>query len=401
MQETYQPVVEQIQDHEQAPVEASLFDHYSIDNEVDFLRKIEHLPVAEQQFYVRENILGFLGEYAGRIPYKKISYVMKDGAFDFAGIKMRDMYQKILGDAERGSREWNETVGMLKVEDAMQDSNVNVATILSPPKIDNYSFAFHFAKGQFDFALKGTPIVEYILRYPEKMHAIENSKKIAKGLTFEDVDAIFTSQNDFLTTPFLSYSPNPNTEQTRLLELVGIDHDAIRTSQEYEKLISHELMPWIDRYFDNVFDLKNAKHNPEIYGIMKGDTEQLLGAIYNRARMLREVLDEDTYEQINYLVKRDTYSNDYIKQFANSMKLTVAGGSCPIVKRKEGALTSYLSIGDIYSGLLNGQRLESIMTQEYFKCPKCKYQADGPIGNTCPGCGLTKEKAAKDGIETC
>ncbi len=35
-------------------------------------------------------------------------------------------------------------------------------------------------------------------------------------------------------------------------------------------------------------------------------------------------------------------------------------------------------------------------TQEWFICPKCHYQADGPIGDTCPGCGLTKEAYAKE-----
>lgn len=39
--------------------------------------------------------------------------------------------------------------------------------------------------------------------------------------------------------------------------------------------------------------------------------------------------------------------------------------------------------------------------QEWFNCPKCHYKADGPVGNTCPGCGLTKEKYAQDGGETC
>lgn len=35
--------------------------------------------------------------------------------------------------------------------------------------------------------------------------------------------------------------------------------------------------------------------------------------------------------------------------------------------------------------------------QEWFSCPKCSYQADGPIGNgPCPGCGLKKEEFAKE-----
>jgi hypothetical protein len=35
-------------------------------------------------------------------------------------------------------------------------------------------------------------------------------------------------------------------------------------------------------------------------------------------------------------------------------------------------------------------------TQEWFRCPKCEYKADGPIGNTCPGCGITKETFAEE-----
>ncbi|MGE5042214.1 MAG: hypothetical protein ACM3IJ_04910 [Candidatus Levyibacteriota bacterium] len=39
---------------------------------------------------------------------------------------------------------------------------------------------------------------------------------------------------------------------------------------------------------------------------------------------------------------------------------------------------------------------------KWFNCPKCKYKADGPVGNTCPGCGLTKEKyAQEEGVEVC
>lgn len=40
--------------------------------------------------------------------------------------------------------------------------------------------------------------------------------------------------------------------------------------------------------------------------------------------------------------------------------------------------------------------------QEWFSCPKCSYKADGPVGNTCPGCNLTKEEfAAEEGVVVC
>jgi len=39
--------------------------------------------------------------------------------------------------------------------------------------------------------------------------------------------------------------------------------------------------------------------------------------------------------------------------------------------------------------------------QEWFKCPRCKKQADGPVGDQCPGCGLTKEDYAQESGEVC
>lgn len=40
-------------------------------------------------------------------------------------------------------------------------------------------------------------------------------------------------------------------------------------------------------------------------------------------------------------------------------------------------------------------------SEDWFKCPKCNYKADGPVGNNCPGCGLTKENYAKAGNKVC
>lgn len=43
--------------------------------------------------------------------------------------------------------------------------------------------------------------------------------------------------------------------------------------------------------------------------------------------------------------------------------------------------------------------LNSLSESEWFTCPKCNYKADGPIGNECPGCGLTKEAYAEESRE--
>ncbi|HZE87239.1 MAG TPA: hypothetical protein VE090_03455 [Methylomirabilota bacterium] len=44
---------------------------------------------------------------------------------------------------------------------------------------------------------------------------------------------------------------------------------------------------------------------------------------------------------------------------------------------------------------------ESQSPQEWFTCPKCNYHADGPVGNSCPGCGLTKEQYAEESGVSC
>lgn len=48
-----------------------------------------------------------------------------------------------------------------------------------------------------------------------------------------------------------------------------------------------------------------------------------------------------------------------------------------------------------------GENKYGIGQQEWFKCPNCEYKADGPVGNKCPGCNLTKEDYAQQGNKVC
>ena len=36
-----------------------------------------------------------------------------------------------------------------------------------------------------------------------------------------------------------------------------------------------------------------------------------------------------------------------------------------------------------------------------FECPRCPYKTTKPVGESCPGCGLTKEEYAKNGNKVC
>ena len=80
--------------------------------------------------------------------------------------------------------------------------------------------------------------------------------------------------------------------------------------------------------------------------------------------------------------------NDF-EQFINSygFEPPKVAGSCPI---KTNGLTSF-----------GYEALNKTLNQEWFRCPECDFQADGPVGNSCPGCGLTKEKYAENAEKVC
>jgi len=65
-------------------------------------------------------------------------------------------------------------------------------------------------------------------------------------------------------------------------------------------------------------------------------------------------------------------------------------GSCPGSTSSSNVLNKLNNLNSLFN------------SNEWFTCPKCNYKAHGPIGNTCPGCGITKEQyAAEAGEDTC
>ena len=58
--------------------------------------------------------------------------------------------------------------------------------------------------------------------------------------------------------------------------------------------------------------------------------------------------------------------------------------------------------GGLNNTIIFGDSLSPrLASQEFFTCPKCPYKASGPIGNKCPGCGLTKEAYSEESGITC
>lgn len=79
---------------------------------------------------------------------------------------------------------------------------------------------------------------------------------------------------------------------------------------------------------------------------------------------------------------------DQLRFVYKDVELETVAGSCPIANKS----------GNIFESSYNA--LNNAIN-EWFNCPSCNYKADGPVGNTCPNCGLTKEKYAETADVVC
>lgn len=351
---------------DKAEKQQSIFDHYSIENEMNFLRNVQHLSLAERQFYVRENILSFLGEYVGELPYKKINYLLKDGQPYFAGFPVLENYKKAAQMAGMGSREWSENEGFERAIHLLQLPNINCASLISPPKNADYGFVFHFVKEA------NSPIIsEYILRYNEKIGDLTKSKQIARSLSFKNIGQF----EDFLATPLTAFTNHRNGDLNRLLEILGISEEGIEDSSLFENTVKNDrqISFWLEDYLAKILGESPASAS---------DLELIIGAIYNRAKELKDRLVSEKgmikgSDSLLYwkFIPADLTDEDNFDPlvWASKRKLTVAGGSCPTTKKEDG-LTSL----DILEKLKKGETIEQIFSgKDSKKTLDCK----------CPFCG--------------
>lgn len=95
-----------------------------------------------------------------------------------------------------------------------------------------------------------------------------------------------------------------------------------------------------------------------------------------------------TYDSLSLDREIEFLGNQPVRQVA-----TGCGSSSGFSKNNSGARSN----GSVFSGAFSIADFGT--SQEWFTCPKCGYAADGPIGNKCPGCNLTKEDYAEESGE--
>ena len=172
---------------------------------------------------------------------------------------------------------------------------------------------------------------------------------------------------------------------------------------------------YAEALFKRTFNFKLDQEKQRLFQSVIGE---MSGLIYEFANNhLRTI--EDFYVLENYFLdlignrssKIDSNKIELVnfKQQANMELLRndygheppKAAGSCGSTSNSNNSNNSFTS-SNIFNSLSS---LNSLFSEkEWFECPnpKCKYKANGPVGNECPGCGLTKEQYAREsGAEVC
>lgn len=366
----------------------TIFDYYSVKNDVLFLKKMPGVSREEKRFYLQENVMKFLGEFVGEVPYTKISYLLKPGVLEFGGINIARVYQEAAEFAGTGSREDIDWQGFQKIQHQFVEGEDNIAYWVSPPKIADYSFTFIMAKN-------GQRVDEYMLRFDETRGKLDKSNQIQKMLTGQT----YEKTEDFIKNPTTYFSPNVGLNLQTLLAVTGLDTREIQDSFKFEERVKSVLLPWINLYAERILELaEDTDLTVADFSECEKELEVLLAAIYNKAHDLKDGLDVllpgvSLDGQLQAPGERAFYNVWAIHEAANSRSLKVAGGDCPVSKEK-GNNFGFVSGGEIIENLKAGNTVENLYKKEteswdYERgtCAICEKTTEiGPCSKMCRDC---------------
>lgn len=387
-----------LKDYKKTP--GSIFKYYSVKNEFDFLKSAAEMTPEKQEFYIQENVVRYLGEFVGKIPYTTIRYDMDAQGFTYAGMHMMDSYRKA-AEMTRRSREYAEVVGFQLIEDAFgnkagEPNPPTTAKWISPPKDWDYGFEFIFKKG------KDGKIVEYILRYPEKRGELIKSNEL---LHLERPNAQkLLRADDFLLDPlFNADQQKTNNDLDAVLKAIGIDEQKIAQSHYFEQQIEKVLGSWISEYAKRIVGLSKKAKSDVDYEWSIEQAEILLLSIYQQAQ---EIMSLYPFHNSSPVIAHafehsdNVFSQELLGLHALQLKQQKnlpqsLGGSCPAIEDVQSLdpATRFVSNHDIVTALKNGKKLEEILNGDSNekKLLKC----------TCPGCKHVVVAVIENGTITC
>ncbi|MBI1862582.1 hypothetical protein HYS00_00510 [Candidatus Microgenomates bacterium] len=338
----------------ESPVKlTSIDDYFSIENEIDFVDKVKGIiPEQDTRRYIEDDMYKFLGEFAGKVPYTTIRYKKTPSGLDFAGLNLSDSYQRAATNGDREHAEW---VGYDKIQQGLI-AGKKTAKWISPAKIADYGFLFHFQQDESDPEW----INEYILRYDEPLGTTDISQGIMDRLS---PDESYNTAEQFLYNPVIEDGfDDPKRELMFVLKATGISDADIERSFVYEAAIKQLLSGRVDEY-------TNA--------ILSGDevgATQLRNGIFAAALEIAANLDKPDPNGPGHTVHSDRFSQpkDSVNKFNNdhiffgnyaSQEVKIeGGGSCPAIRKNSG---NPFSANDIRTAIATGTSIENLAESKW------------------------------------
>lgn len=337
-------------------------------------------------FYTRRQLETHLGERFN-VLLSKTRYEIRNGEIygenttePFLTMIARGVeYRKRYGDGTDMQREQAEFDGFTAIQNKLAGPNSKAGTMMlsiSPPGGEKSSYRHNF----YDiFTLKEEDGERYIeaRRYSSVLTIEETAQRLSgAGLMLEAAEV---SPEYFLSHPIEIEQSKPGfADADDVHKFLHKEHQYI-SNEEFREII-RICTPLITSYINTLSD------DPI-------DTRmQLLtfNAIMNKADMVMVNVGSRN---------KGPYIDSFI--FGGRKEEILRLGSMPVREVVTGCGAS----GGF--SLPNGSnmspfRVSEYASREWFTCPKCNYKADGPIGNTCPGCGLTKEAYLEEsGTDAC
>ncbi len=336
---------------------------------------------------LRDDVISYLGEY--RLQLQKYSYRLTFSDKG-KGFHLRDTYRgepmstkavrAIEGKRHFGEptrREEAELLGIISLEDQLRFAQTGDTIFwASPPGAKEEGY------GDYGFIYMGN-----VLKNGQGPHLSMTAIRIEQPTiaefnqvltTLTGVATDFQNPEDFLQSPRLVHQ----SISMPLLEDVLAKNSSfiINNSPNIFSKVMHKLSPMVEGFIS----LVKRGTIP--------DKLQAFHALENYALELKIRYEQQFGENVSYLDDWRAYQLYDIMRIYGYEPPRVAGSCGPSGKtRSNGFVSRYEALMKAIFG-----------EQEWFNCPECNYQADGPVGNTCPGCGITKEDYVKEsGKEIC
>lgn len=303
-------------------------------------------------------------------------------------------------------REQSEIDGFKKIQNVLTDPDTPIGSlymVISPPsKVKDSPYGHNFVDGyqvvedeetgerRFNYTRFSSPLDDDAYskiaeRFDPKFFERKAQKEKETGQAIP-MDAWF------LENPFYIPAKEGQDIDTVFNEHFSKDVKAMK-EEEWQKMYKMYL-PYMLYLIDQ---LTKPHFDPE--GIGRSQNILLLVPERKNLQMDKEIVVFDGKNHTTDSLKLNQAALSYMNRMAHkhgheqAEEKKVGCGKSSGVSIKNGEEFMKNSVSEF------GKKGKQGDEQEWFSCPKCSFRADGPVGNSCPGCGLTKEAfAAETGI---